>query len=479
MKKHSLYFILLFFFSVGSIQGQIKNKNKVRNIIQKSEKKNEGDYSIAIQNLNNPNDSFFYHASEKKTPASIVKLFTTASSLAIHGKSFRFTTDIFITPYQNNENLQGDLIIKTSGDPSIASKFYPLDSTRFLSMITRVLIKKGIWIINGDLIIDTSCFEKKGQNPLWDKEDYGEAYGTGIYGANFSDNQAKITYQTFRNNTPAQRTSISPLYSGLYLTENIKVKRKGYFWIAKGKELKNQRYIQAVFPPYRKNITICTSLPNPPQTMGYNILRWLKIAGIKVKGNLKILYKNQIHYNKLKLIAQYQSPYLYELIKATNYHSINHYAEAILKSLALDSLDKPIQTSKALSIEKKYWKDRGIRFSPSFKLIDGSGLSRKNQLTAIDIQKLLQFLYQKLPDIYTPFFNSLPLCGKDGSVKHFLKKSPLNFYAKSGSMRGVQNYAGFLLKNGEIYSVVLLSNKVKKRREVIKKMQLCLENLFL
>ena len=53
-----------------------------------------------------------------------------------------------------------------------------------------------------------------------------------------------------------------------------------------------------------------------------------------------------------------------------------------------------------------------------------------------------------------------PVAGKDGTVASFLKNTPLDgkAYIKSGSMSGIQSYAGYVEKDGKDYAFALVVN---------------------
>jgi D-alanyl-D-alanine carboxypeptidase/D-alanyl-D-alanine-endopeptidase (penicillin-binding protein 4) len=72
---------------------------------------------------------------------------------------------------------------------------------------------------------------------------------------------------------------------------------------------------------------------------------------------------------------------------------------------------------------------------------DGSGLSKFN---AISSKQIVQVLINMRD--HQDFRSSLPIAGKSGTVRSFLKNSTLNgrVHCKSGSMTGVRSYAGYI-----------------------------------
>jgi D-alanyl-D-alanine carboxypeptidase/D-alanyl-D-alanine-endopeptidase (penicillin-binding protein 4) len=83
----------------------------------------------------------------------------------------------------------------------------------------------------------------------------------------------------------------------------------------------------------------------------------------------------------------------------------------------------------------------------------------------------------KKPDIFVPFFNSLPRAGADGTVRSFLKGSALEGNRlKSGSMSNVQCYGGYIIKDDKQYAVALMVNHFSGKNKDIRK---TIETLFL
>ena len=67
---------------------------------------------------------------------------------------------------------------------------------------------------------------------------------------------------------------------------------------------------------------------------------------------------------------------------------------------------------------------------------------------------------------FDTFLGTIPRAGKEGSVAHFMKtEKSADIYAKSGSMDGVQAYAGYIVKNGTTYSFCIMVNHFDRRQD--------------
>ena len=70
-----------------------------------------------------------------------------------------------------------------------------------------------------------------------------------------------------------------------------------------------------------------------------------------------------------------------------------------------------------------------------------------------------------------PFLESIPRTGVEGTVKNFLNSPEIKAYvrAKSGSMTGVQAYAGYIHTPDNIYSFCIIINHYNGSRAQLRK----------
>ncbi len=83
-------------------------------------------------------------------PASIMKVLTTYAALEILGEDYVWSTPVYVTGSVRGGELQGDLIFRGVGDPSM--------SYERVREFSAQLYQRGIRVIKGDVIIDKSFF---------------------------------------------------------------------------------------------------------------------------------------------------------------------------------------------------------------------------------------------------------------------------------------------------------------------------------
>ena len=113
-----------------------------------------------------------YNADKSIIPASTLKLVTTASALELLGPDFRFQTKLEISGNITHEHvLQGNVIIKGGGDPTLGSEF--LGDKNFLDQWVLAINQAGIDKIEGKLLLMQAFTTKKvsvpsGHGKIWE-----------------------------------------------------------------------------------------------------------------------------------------------------------------------------------------------------------------------------------------------------------------------------------------------------------------------
>jgi serine-type D-Ala-D-Ala carboxypeptidase/endopeptidase (penicillin-binding protein 4) len=146
-----------------------------------------------------------------------------------------------------------------------------------------------------------------------------------------------------------------------------------------------------------------------------------------------------------------------EVLIVMNKESDNLCAETVLRSLAAGEAPFPVESG--LAKMKQALRSIAVDTS-SVQLVDGSGLSFYNLVTAASIGQTLRGMYgSKERD---RFIRTLAVGGKDGTMKHRFKEMMNAHFirAKSGTLRGVHCLSGYILpmKGAKLSFVILLEN---------------------
>ena len=213
---------------------------------------------------------------------------------------------------------------------------------------------------------------------------------------------------------------------------------------------------------FEDNASGSRSVANPAAVFVTRLRSALNTRGITVVGET-------LREEDRRLLVDHESVPLDEIMRSCMMRSDNQYAEALLRTLAVAAGHKG-ETEKAAALEKSFWKKHKAPME-NVTIIDGSGLSRQNRVTARFMEHVLR---ERASDPYYASF--FPIAGEEGTLRRFLVGTPLEGYVamKTGSMNGIQCYAGYKLDDeyAPTHIIVVMMNEMSDRaaaREALKK----------
>lgn len=469
MKNHTLILLILF-SSFQTFSQSLKKQNHNVNIAIKNLKTDKdfknASISFFVQDVNTGEVVANLNPDLSISPASTQKLITTATALEILGSNYKFRTQLEYCGKidKNTGILDGNIIIKGGGDPTLGSKYFAQTKTQsFLDTWTRAVFKAGIKYINGDIIGDAGIYGFQTVPPKWTWEDMGNYFGAGPNGLTFRDNSYSLFFNT--SSVIGGKTEIIkiiPEIRGLKINNQVisDAVHSDLSYIF-GAPYTYERIITGRLPLNKTNYEVKGSIPDPAILVAQFLKKKLKINGInsgkattfRINPNLKKTDSLQ-H----KLLYTVYSPELKEIIKITNFKSINLFAEHLYKQTQLK-----LANFNSENIDKKFiknfWQIKGMNTDGLF-IFDGSGLSRYNGITAKQIVFVLRYMKTKSKNSEI-YFNSLPVAGKNGTVKYICKNTSAagNMHVKSGSLKNVRAYAGYVTtKSGRLLAFSIITN---------------------
>lgn len=183
---------------------------------------------------------------------------------------------------------------------------------------------------------------------------------------------------------------------------------------------------------------------NPPLYAAKLLKEKLISYGIEVKGEA---ISGQCPSNA-KTLAE-SSVELRELIKPVNKNSDNFYAEVLFKSLGTAYSGQQGNSFFSTQAILSYISDNGI-YSNGTNIVDGSGISRFDQVTAGALVGLLEKIYFNIRQ-FDEFYGSLSIAGIDGTLKKRMigTSAENNFRGKTGTLNGVSSLAGYVTNSDD------------------------------
>ncbi len=468
MKKTNLLFIFLWLFNWSCI-AQVSSKKAtglseaLKGLINDPTMKTASIGFFAID-TDSGEPLYAYDPDRSMQPASTLKLVTTAAALEILSPDFRFETTLGYTGKIDTLThiLKGNLVIKGGGDPSLGSRFFP-EKEKFLADWVNAVGKKNIQLIDGKIIGDARIFGKEIVPPTWAWEDMGNYFGAGACGLTIFDNMYTLTFRTGKTvGAKTEIIDISPNIPGLTIDNNVKSGRvysdRSYIF---GAPYHYHRYINGLLPLNKSAYKVKGSMPDPAYFAAY-ILRE-ELQKQKITGGLPTTFRQSPELerkekNELHILHKHLSPKLIEIIRQTNFRSINLFAEHLFSYIRLKAVNFNTKIVNKNFMEN-FWRKKGID-TQGMSLYDGSGLSHYNTITARQLVNILKYMKNK-SRYSDAFYKSIATVGKEGTVRNICKgtKAVNNMHAKSGSIKGVRAYAGYVrTQSGRKVAFALLIN---------------------
>ncbi|MHC5613022.1 MAG: D-alanyl-D-alanine carboxypeptidase/D-alanyl-D-alanine endopeptidase [Nostoc sp.] len=386
-----------------------------------------GRWGILVQPLSTGQTLYSRDAQKYFTPASNLKLLTTAAALQQLGANFRIRTSI----YQNGK---GVLRIVGRGDPSL--------SDTQLQTLAQQLKQKGITKIQ-QLIADDSYIQGNIVNPTWQWEDVQSDYGAPISSFILNQNifSLKLVPQAVGKSLQVLWIDADEAKQWRIINQSVTVAQNQPIYVNVTRELSGTALrIQGQLTTNSEPSLIDLPVVDP----NYYFLRRFRTALAREKITLGQTLVESGGVNQQE-IAFVESPPLSELLMETLQNSNNLYAEALLRALAVKKTRGKNQTSADVGLEVVKASLTKLGVDPAnYVLVDGSGLSRRDLVTPEAFVQTLRGI-ARTPTGYV-YRASLPVAGKSGTLKGRFQNTSAEgiVQAKTGTLTGVVSLSGYM-----------------------------------
>lgn len=382
-----------------------------------------------------------YNESSPLVPASTTKLLTTETALNLLGENYRWMTQLeYAGTVDENGTLNGNLYVVGSGDPSLGTNKAGAGSYRdIISDFIGGLSREGIRKVNGDIIIQTALFKGNiamlPENVVW-----------------LENNNYYLPAGTTRAINPAN--------------EKLIVKKSGFSTEKKFFYVSPYAHQMVYAEKYDGDGVLTTKLPDAPAYLANSFRTTLVKSGIPVTGKVVTKMTDAAPENR-KMISAYKSPTLSDIVYYTNQHSDNSLAEALLRTVGFQKLGDQTSESGRVVVTD-HLKNAGFDML-GLTYMDGSGLSRSNNVTPISQVKFLTSLMDE--KYYRSYLTSLPIGGQSGTLKRmFLGTGNGQVFAKTGTLNKVKTLAGYMKTNsGKTLVFSLMVNNYSGSVDMVKK----------
>ncbi len=337
------------------------------------------------------------HGDKLLTPASTLKVLTALAALRHLGADYRYPTDIFHSP-------KGDLIIKGYGDPLLLSENLDAIARQLAGQIKEV----------GALVLDDSYF----------------AYPIDIPGR-------KRSFEPYDAPNGALCVNFNTVY----------FKKENGHWASAEPQTP---LLPSIIPKIEASglttgrMTLAADRDESLRYTGELFGHFLNKAGILVKGPIVL---GSLENGEDQLLEHYLSPQrLTDVIANLMAFSNNFIANQLMLTMGAQVGGAPATVDKGVKVLQHFYHEiLGIQTG---QIVEGSGLSRGNQVSA----RTMLLLLEK----FAPYANLLRHNGRQ--------------WYKTGTLKDVHTRVGYLESvNGDYYRFVVMLNTPGKTTDRVMK----------
>jgi len=394
-------------------------------------------------------------------PASVMKLLTTYAGLEILGPAFTWPTMLYANGKLADGSLQGDLIIKGYGDPK-------LDLENFWLLLHR-LRQTGLREIKGNLILDHLHYDiPRGDPGEFDGQPY-RTYNT-LPEAVLINYRSSTLHFVPQPEKHAVRIVVDPLPGSLNIQNNLRLTRN-----ACG-DWQNLLSIEVITENiHDKPFTLVLNGSFSEHCGTQSHMLSLQDSAVYTRDLFKHLWQQQggSFYGdviegsvppNLMPLKVFHSPPLSDVIRGINKFSNNIAARQLYLTLGTEGdviNNTPATLAKSDAVVRRWLDSKQLNF-PELIVDNGSGLSRKEQISARHMGQLLLAAFSSA--VMPEFLSSLPIAAVDGTLKNRFTDAATKGQAhmKTGALTHVRALAGYVLdRKGRRVVVIFFVNHAK------------------
>jgi serine-type D-Ala-D-Ala carboxypeptidase/endopeptidase (penicillin-binding protein 4) len=398
--------------------------------------------SIVVEEAGSARLRLQAQAQVPRNPASVTKLLTTYAALDLLGPAWAWGTPVWIDGPVKDGVLDGSLVIKGSGDPTLV--------VERLWLLLRRVQQAGVREIRGDIVLDRSAFAPATGTPA-------DFDGEPLRPGNVLPDALLLNYKSFElrfspiAGKAGARVSIEPPLAGVQVDATVATTAGACDdWRGRLKadfaDPSRVRFA-GTYPVACGELTWPVAYADPA---GYNARLidglWRDMGG-RLKGRVK-----DGSAPATPPSFEFDSPPLAEVVRSINKFSNNVMAQQLFLTLGLQQRGSG-SSAAAREAMQAWMRDRFGEPQPDEIVLDnGSGLSRETRISARWLARLLQHAWTS--PVMPELISSLPVNGLDGTARRS-QATQGRAHLKTGSLRDVVAVAGFVLgDSGRRYVVV-------------------------
>ena len=405
-------------------------------------------FTIKIVDAASGRTLYARNTDEPMTPASNMKIVSSAAALHYLGRDYRFVTRVGL--------IGKTLVIIGGGDPLLGDpetdRRYGRAEGWIFDDIVKALHDQKIKSLD-EIVIDRYFFDNNRVCANWPKKDLNQKFSCEVSGLNYNLNCVKIAA---RKSGSRAVVTVHPATRFLQINNEVSTASKGENAIAvyRSSQPNRLKIVGKVIDD--KGTSADVAIESPSTFFGVLLAEHLARSGIKIPS--QIVEKYVANKKRVRIIREYATP-LTDVLARCNKDSLNLAAETVVKAISAEHTDGRIngEWPHGQALVGRYL--RGLGIGPEeFRLDDGSGLSPENKMTDNAITRDLLHLYRG--DNWDLFCDSLAVGGQDGTIYKYFEDEKYRgrILGKTGYIEGVRAFSGIAkTSQGDVIFSILTS----------------------
>ncbi len=356
-------------------------------------------------------------------PASNLKIYTTACALDRFGSDHRFETKLELCGKLAEGTLSGEIVITGGGDAM-------LNTAALGRLADWVANEAGVSRLSGRVRVDQSRYASPLKGPGWMWDDDPDYYNMSVTPLMLDFNVLQVRLKLSASGKPEAQLVPPASFPPLRWLEAAGSPND---WIDRTPFtdaflLKDPGAIESAL---EERVT----MDDPSPWIESVFEHQLRARGVEVV--------DADHPDGLPIIKEHSAsgPTLAETVKHFNLVSENAVGEVLLHELSIEAGRAPPTWSDGASVIGDWLVEVAGLERDSFRLVDGSGLSRYNLISADSSIRLLQFMHKHSAS--SVFYEALPKYDVDLPASAGDQTGKERVAAKPGGMSGVSTISGY------------------------------------
>jgi D-alanyl-D-alanine carboxypeptidase/D-alanyl-D-alanine-endopeptidase (penicillin-binding protein 4) len=390
-------------------------------------------------------------------PGSCQKLATTAAALGVLGPAFQFVSHVEYVGRIEPGRLEGALIVRGSGDPSISTRLDPTEPEALAPLRdwARRIKAAGISTIQGHMIGDDRLLDATPCARGWPVDLPGQWLCPEVSALSFNDNVVDFLWVVEKKHRGRARYDLQPRLDTIRVLNDVQVDAKlGRDWRTYLRPNPDNLFEAKGYVPAGIAVEDCAAIHDPTRFFLESLRQALADEGVAHVDGLLLPISDvsapEVVTRGARLLFAHRSDVLARLIEPILRYDQDARAELLFKTLGRMA-GRAGSFEEGAEAVKDFLRRRDL-LTPGAVIMDGSGLSRLNRMTPSQAVRLMKSMRRR-PD-GGAFFAAFPRAGSPGALAgrfqwgEEARRAAPRVYALAGRLPGTHALCGWTSTDG-------------------------------